>query len=76
MGSSKSSRGGPGWAAPNQPGNIANAKSSYSKGSHSTAEGTHESGGGSMRAGLSKGARNKSSSSKSSVKAPRPGGYS
>lgn len=76
MGSSKSSRGAPGWASPNQPGNIANAKSRYSKGSPNTAEGTHMSGSESMRSGMKSGARNKSSSSKSSVKNSGPYGRS
>lgn len=76
MGSSKTSRSGPGWAAPNQPGNIANTKQTYSKGSHSTAEGTHENSGPAMRGGMAKGTRNKSSSSKGSAKAAYPSGKS
>ena len=65
MGSSKTSRGAPGWSAPKDPGNIANAKSTYSKGSRSTAEGTHENNGPAMRGGMSSSARNKSKSGKS-----------
>ena len=75
MGSSKTSRSGPGWAAPNQPGNIANAKQTYSKGSRSTAEGTHENSGPKMRGSTSK-AGNKSSSSKGSAKNSGPYGQS
>jgi len=76
MGSSKTSRSGPGWSAPNTPGNIANAKQTYSKGSRSTAEGTHENSGPAMRGGMSKGARNKSSSGKTSAKNSGPYGQS
>ena len=71
MGSSKTSRSGPGWASPNQPGNIANAKSSYSKGSPNTAEGTLMSGSESGRSGLPASARNKSAKGKAAV----PKGY-
>ncbi len=65
MGSSKTSRSAPGWASPNQPGNIANKKQTYSKGSPNTAEGTHMSGSESLRRGLPASARNKSSRGKS-----------
>ena len=76
MGSSKTHRSAPGWASPNDPGNIANTKQTYSKGSKSTAEGTHMSGSESLRSGMRSGARNKSSRSKSSARNSGPYGRS
>lgn len=74
MGTSKTYRAGPGYQKANTPGQKADAKMSYSKGSKSTAEGTHMSSGGGGRAGH--GGRNKSSSSRSGAKNVGPYGRS
>ena len=74
MGTSKTYRGGPGFQAANTPGQKADARQTYSKGSRSTAEGTMESSGGSLRGGA--GGQKKSGKSKSSVKNTGPYGMS
>ena len=62
MGASKSYRGGPGWQSKNTPGpSENNGAGKVSSGSKSSAEGTHMSGGQSLRAGA-KAQGNKSSS--------------
>jgi len=79
MGSSSSYKGAPGWSAPKDPGNKANAKQKYSSGSpHGNfAEGTHQSGPSDFgRTTMSGGARNKSSKSKGSAKNSGPYGRS
>lgn len=72
MGTSKSYRGGPGWEPRNTPGKATKP----SKGSKSTAEGTHMSGGQSGRTGMKNTARKKSKSGGMSAKNPGPHGYS
>ena len=72
MGTSKSFRGGPGWQGRNTPGKATKA----SKGSHSTAEGTHTSGyDDSGRAGMKNTARRKSKSGRTGPKMADKHGY-
>lgn len=69
MGTSKTYKNGPGWAEPNTPGNIENAKKSISKGPIVTAEGTHSSGAEeSSRGGLKAKASTRYKSGKISLK--------
>ena len=77
MGTSKNYKAGPGWSAPKDPGNKANAKASAhpAKGTRSTAEGTHMSAGPKMR-GDTYNAGMKSSASRSSAKNSGPYGES
>ena len=73
MGSSKTFRKSPGWAENITP----RGKYSPSKGSKSSAEGTHQSGENDWgRKGMSNIARKKSKSGKTSVKAKVPSGRS
>ena len=73
MGSSKTFRQGPAWQ-----GNNTNRgkESGYSKGAIAKPEGTHMSGGESLRSGLKGSARNKSKSGRGPVKNSGPHGYS
>lgn len=72
MGTSKTHRSGPAWEARNTP----RGREKYSKGSKTTAEGTHMSGYDSYgRMGMSKGTRKKSYSHKTTPKTADKHGY-
>ena len=72
MGTSKTFRGGPAW----QKNITARGKESYSDGATIHPEGTQMSGGGNNMGKAGADARKKSKSSRSTVKAPVPSGYS